>query len=72
MIKYKGLEFFFIEDDQRLLDKKQRPKINRILDLLDIINDVRELNLPGYGLHPLTGNRKGKWSVKVNGNWRYV
>ena len=34
------------------------------------IKDVQELNLPGYGLHPLTGDRKGTWSIKVNANWR--
>jgi proteic killer suppression protein len=28
------------------------------------------MNLPGYGLHRLTGNRKDTWSVKVSGNWR--
>ena len=68
--KHKGLELFFIKDDRRLLDKKQLPKINRILELLDTIQDIQDLNISGYGLHPLTGNRKGTWSVKVNGNWR--
>lgn len=28
------------------------------------------MNVPGWGLHPLKGARKGQWSVKVNGNWR--
>ena len=68
--KHKGLELFFIKDDRRLLDKKQQPKINRILELLDTIQDIQDLNISGYGLHPLTGDRKGTWSVKVNGNWR--
>jgi len=26
--------------------------------------------LPGLVLHPLKGNRKGTWSVRVSGNWR--
>ena len=30
------------------------------------------MGLPGFGLHPLKGNRKGLWSVVVNGNWRVV
>lgn len=29
-----------------------------------------ELNQPGYKLHPLNGELKGRWSVWVNGNWR--
>jgi proteic killer suppression protein len=24
----------------------------------------------GLGLHPLKGELAGRWSVKVNGNWR--
>jgi len=29
-----------------------------------------DMNLPGLGLHPLKGDRKGTWAVKVSGNWR--
>ena len=28
------------------------------------------MNLPGYRLHKLTGNKKDMWSVTVSGNWR--
>lgn len=30
------------------------------------------MDLPGYRLHALSGDRKGFWSVTVNGNWRIV
>jgi len=30
------------------------------------------MNIPGYGLHPLKGERKGQWAVSVSGNWRLV
>lgn len=30
------------------------------------------MDLPGWGLHPLKGNRSGQWSVQVSGNWRIV
>ena len=30
------------------------------------------MNLPGYHLHPLKGDRRGQWSVRVSGNWRIV
>ncbi len=32
--------------------------------------DPRDMNLPGWGLHPLKGALKGHWSVWVSGNWR--
>jgi len=28
------------------------------------------MNLPGYGLHRLSGNRQDTYSVTVSGNWR--
>ena len=31
---------------------------------------VQDVNVPGWDLHPLKGNLKDHWSVKVNGNWR--
>ena len=32
----------------------------------------RDMDLPDYRLHPLTGDRHGQWSVRVSGNWRIV
>lgn len=70
--KHKGLEVFFTEDDRRLLSPRQVGRIKRILDLLNDAAKVEELNIPGYELHPLKGDRKGEWSMKVSGNWRIV
>jgi len=33
---------------------------------------VEDMNLPGFRLHPLKGDRKGFWSVSVSGNWRII
>ena len=30
----------------------------------------RDMNLPGWGLHPLSEDLKGHWAVSVYGNWR--
>jgi len=30
------------------------------------------LNVPGWQLHPLKGERLGFWSISVSGNWRLV
>ena len=30
------------------------------------------MNLPGYRLHPLGGDRRGYWSVRVSRNWRII
>jgi proteic killer suppression protein len=30
----------------------------------------RDLDLPGYRLHPLKGDLRRTWSVTISGNWR--
>jgi len=47
-------------------------KIERIIQRLDEITTPEQMGLPGYRLHPLTGNLRGFWSVTVNGNWRII
>jgi proteic killer suppression protein len=27
------------------------------------------MDIPGYDLHPLVGDRAGEWSIKVSRNW---
>ncbi len=47
-------------------------KLRRMLILLDNGKDPSTLNLPGYRLHPLKGERQGQWSATVSWNWRLV
>lgn len=47
-------------------------KVERIIQRLDEITAPEQMGLPGYRLHPLSGNLKGFWSVTVNGNWRII
>jgi proteic killer suppression protein len=30
------------------------------------------MDIPGFRLHPLKGDRKGQWAVTVNQNWRLI
>lgn len=68
--KHKGLEQFFTKDIRKSLDVKDLPKITRILDRLDAAILVNDMNIPGWDLHELKGNRKGEWSVAVRKNWK--
>ena len=68
--KHKGLKQFFMNDDKRLLRKPMLPRISRILDRLDASEAASDMDIPGWKLHPLKGERKGTWSVWVTGNWR--
>ena len=43
-----------------------------ILARLDESETPQAMDLPGYRLHPLKGDRKGFWSVTVRANSRIV
>ncbi|MGH8618440.1 MAG: type II toxin-antitoxin system RelE/ParE family toxin [Burkholderiales bacterium] len=68
--RHKGLARYFEKGDRRGIDTAHAPKISRILDALDQAASPEQLNIPGWRLHPLTGDRKGTWSISVSGNWR--
>ena len=68
--KHKGLERFFHEGSKRGIDANHAARIQRILDRLDTVPVADDMNIPGFGFHGLTGNRKGQYSVSVSGNWR--
>jgi proteic killer suppression protein len=68
--RHKGLSRFFMDDDSSLLNAKHLDRISRMLDRLDAAEAPQDMNLPGYGLHKLSGDKKGFWSIKVSGNWR--
>ena len=48
--------------------------VNRLRKMLAFIaaaESLEELSVPpNYGLHPLTGDRAGTWSMTVTRNWR--
>ena len=37
---------------------------------MDNAKSAVDMNVPGWELHPLTGNLAGHYSITVNGNWR--
>jgi len=41
-----------------------------LLVALDTSHSLEDMNVPGFRLHPLKGESKGRWSVWVNANWR--
>ena len=69
---HKGLKLFFEKDDPSKLQPHHVEKIRRILYRLDEAETIDDMDVVGWGLHPLTGDYKGFWSVKVNGNYRII
>jgi toxin HigB-1 len=70
--KHKGLKRLFERGDRSQVRADLVHKIENILATLDSAESPQGLNLPGYRLHPLKGDRKGFWSVTVRANWRII
>ncbi|MEZ4657313.1 MAG: type II toxin-antitoxin system RelE/ParE family toxin [Caldilineaceae bacterium] len=69
-IKHKNLKRLYERGDRSGIGANMRGRIDRILLVLDEAQSLEEIDIPGYRLHPLTGERQGTWSIRVTGNWR--
>lgn len=68
--KHKGLERFFETGSVAGIDPSQRQKIRIRLTALDTATSVEDMDLPGFRLHPLKGDKLGVWAIDVTRNWR--
>jgi len=69
-IRHKGLKKLYEDDSAAKVNPDHAGKLRRILARLDAASSPQDMDLPGYRLHELKGQRKGTWSVRVSGNWR--
>ena len=67
---HKGLRALFERDDARRLNANHVERIRRVLTDLQNAGAPHDMARPGHDLHPLKGDRRGHWSVRVSGNWR--
>jgi len=68
--QHKGLKAFFETGNKAGIQPHHAAKLRRQLARLDVAKTADDMKLPGWGLHSLTGNLAGHYSVTVNGNWR--
>ena len=66
----KALQRFFETGSPRGLSVQDSRRVGRILASLDDAERPEDLNIPGYRFHGLSGKDKGRYSVRVTGNWR--
>ena len=62
----KRLKALFEDGITRGLPADLIERLTRRLDVLDAAAEIRDLNLPGFRLHQLKGDRKGTWSISVD------
>jgi toxin HigB-1 len=68
--RHKGLRRLFETGERRGVIPELAPRLKRQMDVLNRARTTRDMNLPGYRLHQLKGNRTGTWAIAVSGNWR--
>ncbi len=70
--KHKGLKKFFTTGSTAGIDAKHAPRLELRLQALHTAIMIVDMDIPGWRLHELKGNRAGLWAVNVSGNWRVV
>jgi proteic killer suppression protein len=65
----KALEHLY-NGKPKLIEASLRRRIAFVLLALSAATRAEDMNLPGFGLHPLKGERAGTWAVSINKNWR--
>ena len=68
--KHKGLEKFYESGNTRGIQSNHAKKLRMQLAALESAHSIDDMDIPGYRLHQLTGDRKGNWTITVNANWR--
>jgi toxin HigB-1 len=65
------LERFYRSGDSSGINVQQVARLRRLLTSLNSSTAPAGMNLPGYRLHRLRGDRRGSGQL-VSGNWRLV
>jgi proteic killer suppression protein len=69
-IRHKGLRRFYETGRKTGVQAKHAARLRLQLAALDSAQSIDDMDVPGFGLHPLKGKWKGRWTISVSGNWR--
>ena len=70
--KTRALKRLYNDGDRSGIAPDHVARVERILAHLDIAAKPKDMDIPGWRLHPLKGNYRGFWSVDISGNWRII
>ena len=70
--RHKGLQRFFETGSKAGIQPDHEEKLRMRLAALDTATCIEDMELPGFRLHRLKGDRKGLWAIDVSRNWRIV
>ena len=68
--KHKGLQRFFETGNLSGIIAAHFKRLQIRLAALDTAICIDDMNLPGFRLHSLKGDKEQFWAIDVNKNWR--
>jgi toxin HigB-1 len=68
--RHAGLGRFFRTGSKAGIQPKHAAKLSLQLFALNRAKSAADMNAPGWDLHPLHGDLRGHWALKVSGNSR--
>jgi proteic killer suppression protein len=68
--QHKGLEKFFKTGSKAGIQAKHADRLAEQLFVLDHASGPKDVDVPGWALHPLKADLAGHWSIKVDRMWR--
>ncbi|MEE9259323.1 MAG: type II toxin-antitoxin system RelE/ParE family toxin [Nitrospinaceae bacterium] len=70
--RHRGLKRLYKKGEKSRLRPDIADKAELYLSVLDSAEKLEELDIAGFGFHPLTGNMRGFYSVFVSRNHRII
>ncbi|MCY3602758.1 MAG: type II toxin-antitoxin system RelE/ParE family toxin [Chloroflexi bacterium] len=68
--RHRGLRSLYSGRGTHRIAPEHVRKVRRILGVLDQSRRPRDMDIPGFQLHALSGELRGHYAVSVSGNWR--
>jgi len=68
--RHKRLRRFYESGSAAGVQPHHAKRLRMLLTALDTAQSIEDMDIPGFRLHPLKGEGRGRWAVWVNGNWR--
>lgn len=68
--RHKGLQRFFVKGSKSGVQAAHSQRLRLVLGRLHAATSPQDMDLPRLYLHQLKGKYRGRWSVRVSGNWR--
>ena len=68
--RHKGLRRLFETGSTSGVQASHAKRLRMQLAALHTAQSIEDMDIPGYRLHPLKGQMRGRWSIWVSGNWR--